>query len=166
MDHSFGYNAASGPGDFLERRELLWLLVDIAAKGGNLLLNVGPRGVDGALPDEQVDRLDWLGRWAVPNRRALMDTRPWVRPGSTTADGVPVRYTARGDTVFALVGTTSGTVALDEVLATPTTAVTTVDGIPLVWAHSPSGLSVELPAGAVDGEPTVVVLERVEARPG
>ena len=51
MDHSFGYNAqlaagaTSSPDD-----ELLWSLIDIVAKGGNLLLNVGPRGVDAKSP--------------------------------------------------------------------------------------------------------------------
>jgi alpha-L-fucosidase len=53
MDRSFAYNAASGPEHFLTRDELLWMVTDIVAKGGNLLLNVGPRGVDAQIPDEQ-----------------------------------------------------------------------------------------------------------------
>lgn len=165
MDHSFGYNAASRPGDFIGRADLLWLLADIAAKGGNLLLNVGPRGIDGVIPDEQLARLDWLGEWAVWNRRAVMGTRPWTHPGTSTVDGVRVRYTAREDTVFALVGAGSATVVLGEVRPTPTTAVTTVDGHPLEWTDSGQGLSVRLPAEAGDGGPVVVVLDRVEARP-
>jgi alpha-L-fucosidase len=60
MDGSFGYNAESGPDDFLTRDELLALFRDVVAKGGNLLLNVGPRGVDASIPDEQQQRLDWL----------------------------------------------------------------------------------------------------------
>ena len=73
------------------------------AKGGNLLLNVGPRGVDAQIPDEQTARLGWLGEWVVPNREALSGTRPWVRPGTTIAGGHPVRYTAADDSVFAFV---------------------------------------------------------------
>jgi len=69
MDHSFGYNAWSRPEDFIAHDDLLWLLADIAAKGGNLLLNVGPRGTDGGVPDEQVDRLGWLADWIGPNHR-------------------------------------------------------------------------------------------------
>ena len=102
MDHSFGYNRCSCPEDFIARDELLWMLTDIAAKGGNLLLNVGPRGVDAQIPDEQITRLDWLGEWVRPNADAIMATRPWVTPGTTTAEGHPVRYTARDDTVYAI----------------------------------------------------------------
>jgi len=165
MDHSFGYNAASRPEDFIGRSDLLWLLADIAAKGGNLLLNVGPRGVDGAIPDEQLTRLDWLGEWAVPNHRALMGTRPWVFPGTSTDTGATVRYTARGDTVFALVQGAAALVVLGEVRPTPVTTVTTVDGRPLEWSDTPGGLSVGLPPVQVAEEPAVVVMDGVEARP-
>jgi len=165
MDHSFGYNAASGPDDFVGRADLLWLLADIAAKGGNLLLNVGPRGMDGTVPDEQVDRLDWLGSWVVPNQRALVGTRPWVRPGTTAVTGQPVRYTARGDTVFAMVQG-RGEVVLADVRPTPTTEVTGVDGTPLAWTDGAAGLAVALPGRGPAEEPAVVVLTRVEARGG
>ncbi|MHB8431608.1 MAG: alpha-L-fucosidase [Acidimicrobiales bacterium] len=189
IDRSFGYNAASRPADFLGHDELLWLLVDIAAKGGNLLLNVGPRGSDGSIPDEQADRLGWLGEWVGPHRRALMDTRPWVHAGTVTAEGRPVRYTARGDTVFALVRNVGGTtdpgdgsppdepvtrgrpatppggtsVILTDVRATPTSTVTTLSGRSLAWEVAPTGLSVELPGPPSEAEPSVVVLDQVEA---
>ena len=80
MDQSFGHNACSRPEHFLGQDELLWMLTDIVAKGGNLLLNVGPRGIDAQIPDEQLTRLDWLGRWVGPNVDAIVATRPWVRP--------------------------------------------------------------------------------------
>jgi len=166
MDHSFGYNASSRPEDFIAHDDLLWLLADIAAKGGNLLLNVGPRGNDGGIPDEQVDRLGWLADWIGPNHRALLDTRPWVHAGTVTVGGDPVRYTARGDTVFALVQGAAGSAVLGQVRPTPTTEVTTVDGRSLPWAETPDGVSVDLPPRAAEAEPVVVVLERVEARPG
>jgi alpha-L-fucosidase len=60
MDRSFGYNRNSGAGDFIGRDELLGLLGDVNQAGGNLLLNVGPRGEDATIPAEQVRRLDWL----------------------------------------------------------------------------------------------------------
>ena len=135
-------------------------------QGRNLLLNVGPRGVDGAVPDEQLLRLDWLGEWTRTHHRALFDTRPWVHPGSATADGRPLRYTARGGTVFALVGGGAGDAVLGEVRTTPTTAVTAVDGRPVAWSEGPGGLTVEVAPRAVDAGPAVVVLEHVEARAG
>jgi alpha-L-fucosidase len=71
MDHSFGYNAESTEADFLTRAELLWSVTDIAAKGGNLLLNVGPRAVDAAIPGEQLERLGWLAGYVPPNGDGL-----------------------------------------------------------------------------------------------
>ena len=166
MDHSFGYNAHSRPEDFIVHADLLWLLADITAKGGNLLLNVGPRGVDGVIPDEQLDRLGWLGASAVPHADAVAGTRPWVQPGTTTVDGRPVRYTARGETVYALVQGGPGRVLLGDVRSTPTTSVTTVDGVALGWDDGPTGLSVTLPVRTGADEPAVLVLDRVEARAG
>ena len=89
MDQSFGHNRCSRPEHFLARDELLWMLTDIVAKGGNLLLNVGPRGVDAQIPDEQLTRLDWLGNWVQPNTDAIVATRPWVTPGTDDCGRLP-----------------------------------------------------------------------------
>jgi alpha-L-fucosidase len=164
MDHSFGYNACSRPEDFIGRADLLWLLADIAAKGGNLLLNVGPRGTDAAIPTEQADRLGWLGEWTGTARRGLFDTRPWVRPGDATADGAPVRFTARGGRVFAHVRAGGGPLVLGDVRPTRTTTASTLDGRPLVWTDTPGGLRVDLPAPRHPDEPATVALDGVEAR--
>jgi alpha-L-fucosidase len=163
MDHSFGYNRCSRPEDFIGRAELLWMLTDIVAKGGNLLLNVGPRGVDAQIPDEQITRLDWLGEWVRPNAGAIMGTRPWVTPGTTTREGHPVRYTARDDTVHAITRDAAGTITLPDVRATPTTAITTVAGTVPRWKDTAPGIEVDASAGAGD-DPSVLVLHRVAAR--
>ena len=42
------------PDDFLTHDELIGSFIDIVAKGGNLLLNVGPWGEDAQIPDEQL----------------------------------------------------------------------------------------------------------------
>jgi alpha-L-fucosidase len=164
MDRSFGYNAASRPEHFLDHDELLWSFVDILAKGGNLLLNVGPRGVDAQIPDEQLTRLGWLGRWIGPHQDAVTATRPWVTPGTMTSDGRPLRYTARDDTVYAFVRGATGPITLPDVRATPTTSVETLDGTPMPWQDSLTGLEIGLPPIASGPEPMVIALRRVEAR--
>jgi alpha-L-fucosidase len=164
MDQSFGHNACSGPEHFIGQRELLWMLTDIVAKGGNLLLNVGPRGADAQIPDEQLTRLGWLAEWVRPHADAIVATRPWVTPGTTTTDGSAVRYTARDDTVHVFVRDAVGPITLREVCATPTTAVTTVEGTALAWKDSPSGIVVDMPAVASGPEPAVLVLRHVGAR--
>lgn len=166
MDHSFGYNAQSRPEDFIPRDELLWSLVDITAKGGNLLLNVGPRGVDAQIPDEQVTRLDWLAGFFGARPAALAGTRPWVRPGTTTPDGIPLRYTARDDLVHAVVARPASTLRLPDVAPTATTEVLGPDGSPVPWRAAPAGIDVELPAATLTGtDPTWLTLRAVTARP-
>jgi alpha-L-fucosidase len=164
MDQSFGYNRNSRPEHFLAHDELLWMVTDITAKGGNLLLNVGPRGVDAQIPDEQLTRLGWLADWFVPHADAIRATRPWVRPGTTTVEGAQVRYTARDDLVYAFLADATGPVTLPDVRATSTTAVATVDGTPVPWRDTPTGLAVNVPAGSGSAEPSVVALHQVEAR--
>ena len=165
MDQSFGYNSISRPEHFLGRDELLWMLTDIIAKGGNLLLNVGPRGVDAQIPDEQLTRLDWLAEWVNPHVDAIVATRPWVKPGTTIPEDHQVRYTAKDETVFAFVRDVRGSITLPDVCATPTTEITTVEGTSLAWKDSPSGIVIDTPPAAADAGPTVVALKRVAARP-
>lgn len=55
-------------------RELVHLLIDIVAKGGNLLLNVGP-GPDGTWHAEAYERFEQIGEWMKVNSEAIYETR-------------------------------------------------------------------------------------------
>jgi len=57
--------------------ELISLLTETRAKGGNLLLNVGPKP-DGELPIEQEERLRELALWMFVNGESIYGVRPWV----------------------------------------------------------------------------------------
>lgn len=48
-------------------------LVDIAAKGGNYLLNVGPTA-EGQIPDQSIERLAEMGKWLAVNKEAIYAT--------------------------------------------------------------------------------------------
>lgn len=54
--------------------QVIHLLVDVVAKGGNLLLNVGPMP-DGRLPYPAVKRLEELGDWLGKNGETIYATR-------------------------------------------------------------------------------------------
>ena len=56
-------------------QELVRKLVDIASKGGNYLLNVGPTA-EGVIPQPSVDRLLAMGEWLRVNGEAVYGTRP------------------------------------------------------------------------------------------
>jgi alpha-L-fucosidase len=56
-------------------RQIIHLLVDIVAKGGNYLLNVGP-GPDGTLAPDAIKRMEEIGDWMEINGEAIYGTRP------------------------------------------------------------------------------------------
>jgi alpha-L-fucosidase len=56
---------------------LIEILIESRAKGGTLLLNVGPRP-NGQIPLEQEDRLREVAAWTFINQEAVHDVRPWI----------------------------------------------------------------------------------------
>jgi alpha-L-fucosidase len=72
MGDSWSYK----PNDkYKSSRELVHKLVDVVAKGGNFLLNVGP-DAEGQLPQEAVTRLGEIGGWMRVNSPAIYASRP------------------------------------------------------------------------------------------
>jgi alpha-L-fucosidase len=57
--------------------ELIDTLIETRAKGGNLLLNVGPKP-NGTIPEEQDARLREIALWNFVNGEAIREVRPWV----------------------------------------------------------------------------------------
>ncbi len=71
--------------------ECVQLLVNIVAKGGNLLLGIGPNG-KGEFEPKVYENLALMGKWLQANGEAIYGTTP-VEPYSEGK----VAYTARGD---------------------------------------------------------------------
>ena len=101
LGYSFGYNRVESGEHVLSSNELVDLLIDIVSKNGNLLINVGPTAA-GEIPEIQVSRLRALGAWLDVNGEAVFDTRPWRRAEGKTAGGADVRFTRKGETVYAV----------------------------------------------------------------
>ncbi len=83
MNDHWGYNAADG--SWKSTETLVRMLIDVASKGGNYLLNVGPRA-DGTFPEEAVERLRSIGAWMRKHGEAIHGTSaspfealPWGR---------------------------------------------------------------------------------------
>lgn len=77
-------------------REVVALLVDIVAKGGNLAINVGPQP-DGRLPQGAIKSLKGLGSWLKVYGDAIYGTRvcsPYKKDG--------IAFTQKDGTVYAI----------------------------------------------------------------
>ena len=61
--------------NYKSTRKLIHTLIDIVAKGGNYLLNVGP-DADGQIPEAALQRMKEIGQWLQKNGKAIYGTRP------------------------------------------------------------------------------------------
>jgi alpha-L-fucosidase len=88
MGFSYGYNRAETLTDYHTDRQLLLMLIDIVSRGGNLLLDIGPRA-DGEIPVVMEERLMQIGNWLHPNGEAIYGTRAWQRAAQWSAGTRP-----------------------------------------------------------------------------
>ncbi len=129
MGFSYGYNRNETLADYHTDRQLLMMLIDIVSRGGNLLLDIGPRA-DGQIPVVMEERLTQIGEWLHPNGEAIYGTHAWSRPAQWSEGNIPhleqsefmseyditnlvdkpragfarvdAFFTAKGDTVYAI----------------------------------------------------------------
>lgn len=88
---SFGYNADEDASLSLSGPDLVRYLVDVVAKNGNLLINIGPEA-DGTIPEVQRRSLEYMGRWLAQYGQAIYATRPG---GQELLTGVTLRVRPR-----------------------------------------------------------------------
>lgn len=148
LGRSFGYNRAEGEAETIAPDKLIYMLVDIVSKNGNLLLDVGPES-DGTIPPVQMERLRALGAWLRQNGDAIYGTHPWKRAVGSTTEGLDVRFTQKkGDLFVTLLGKpTSSSITLKDLAAQPSSPITLLgSSTPLKWKQQGSNLEVSLPA--------------------
>lgn len=96
LAHSFCYNRAEEDDDHLTAQQLVALLTETVAKGGNLLINVGPRR-DGSIPAAQENVLRQAGEWVRGNAGVIHGSKPFDVWGDANT-----RYTVSGNWLNAI----------------------------------------------------------------
>ncbi len=113
MNTSWGYKRDDH--EWKSTETLIRMLVDIASKGGNLLLNVGPTS-EGEIPPPSVERLKGIGAWMKINGESVYGT------GASPFFKLPWGRCTRRDT-------RNGTILYLHVFTWPETGLLTVPGI-------------------------------------
>lgn len=100
MGVSYGYNRAEDLNVYHTGRELVIILVDTVSRGGNLLLDIGPKA-DGTIPVIMEERLTQIGDWMKINGEAIYGTKPWKATRQWSAGEVPkVEYNKEYSTPY------------------------------------------------------------------
>jgi alpha-L-fucosidase len=173
MGVSYGYNRAEDLNIYHTSRELVLILVDTVSRGGNLLLDIGPKA-DGTIPVIMEERLTQMGDWLKINGEAIYGTKPWKNTRQWTAGEVPkieynkeyssaydvtklieksadgkasieAFFTTKGNDVYAILPRWSGhSLVIKDLNAVKSAALLGSDGR-LKFQASKAGLSIELP---------------------
>jgi alpha-L-fucosidase len=157
MNETWGYKSYAN--NWKSSQTLIRNLIDIASKGGNYLLNVGPKA-DGTFPQESIDILKGMGAWMKVNGEAIYDTKAspfglftWGRctqkeNGANTTLYISV-FEWPKDGKLLIPGLNNGVVSV-KLLA---------NGSSLKKEKTAEGLIIQVPAQAIDPSATVIKLE-------
>jgi alpha-L-fucosidase len=163
MNTTWGYSEHDH--DWKSDATLIRNLIDIASKGGNYLLNIGPKG-DGSVPEQSVRSLQAIGAWMKVNGESIYATTasPFEKLawGRCTQKKLPDGQTRLYLHVFEW--PTGGKLIVPGVTHKPARAFLLADGQSLDTTVADGQLAVTVPAEAPDAIATVVALDTDNAK--
>lgn len=98
---SFGYNHVENLNNYSTSEELIHLLINVVAHGGNLCLNVGPTA-EGRIPVIMQQRLHDIGTWLKVNGNAIYGTSIWNGKPAKENDNSKRFYTVNKNTLYVI----------------------------------------------------------------
>jgi alpha-L-fucosidase len=158
MNGTWGYKSYDH--NYKTPETLIRNLVDIASKGGNFLLNVGPTDL-GEFPQESVDLLAKMGQWMKVNGEAIYGSKasPW---GLFTWGRCTLKPTKSGTSLYFSVfeWPTDGKLVITDLTNKVVSVTLLANGTKLKSAVSKDGtLTITLPSSAPDIIASVVKVE-------
>lgn len=159
MNETWGFKSRDG--QWKPYLLLLQNLSDIASKGGNFLLNIGP-DAEGSVPRASVERLEAIGRWMDVNGEAIHGTQ--ASPFAKRLSWGRVTRKPRPDgseTLYLHVWNWPKDGKLDVPFAAQPGATATLlaNGNPLPVSTAGSDLVITLPATPPDPDISVIALK-------
>lgn len=136
---SFGYNRAEGPDHLMTASEIVALLTEVVAKGGNLLLSVGP-DAQGAIPELHAERCRAAGGWVRRHRDLIDRSTPW-----TTWGDADCRYLVLDGRLHAVDVSGRGRFAALGSVTAPVARVEALDGSPVEFSQDERGVALRRP---------------------
>lgn len=158
-DH-WGYH--NNDHDWKSPKTVAGMLRQVAAGGGNLLLNVGPKG-DGSIPQETVDILNSTGAWLKKNSEAIFTMDRFMFGAYTREEGKGDwnshgRYTRNGNNFYLHIGSWPGKTLTFSGLESTVKRITFLEtGEELKFTHKDTVMTVDLKAAVRDTSMPVVV---------
>jgi alpha-L-fucosidase len=152
INQTWAYNANDH--DFKSSRELIRGLVEVASRGGNFLLNVGPQP-DGIIQKEFQERLGAIGSWVTINGEAIYGSTFGPIQGEQA-----FRTTSNGNKLFLHVfDWPSQPLTITGIRSKVLSARLLADNRPLVFEQTEAGIRINLPQQAPDKDVSVIALK-------
>ncbi|MCE9560161.1 MAG: alpha-L-fucosidase, partial [Armatimonadetes bacterium] len=152
LNGNWGFNKADH--NWKPTKSIVQMLADIASKGGNYLLNVGPMA-SGDVPPESIQRLKEVGDWMKVNSTSITGTAasPFSKP---TWGRVTVREGANSKIYLHVFDwPASGSISLGG-LGSKVTSAKVLGGGKVAFTQADGSLHVKLPAKPLSEMDTVV----------
>jgi alpha-L-fucosidase len=147
---TLGYDWGYVPTDeYKSPAQVVHILAEIVAKGGNLLLGVGPKP-DGTLPEDVISRLSKIGEWTSKNGDAIYNTRITqnYNDGSTW-----FTQSKDGKTIYAITCLEDGKAIPDKITwkgnepAKNSKMILLETGKTVKWKKTVNGIEIQVPKG-------------------